>query len=373
MDSSKEVRNPALHQLTGRVTEDGWTVGELVKMHSYQSGGNFSVGYLATRKDGRPGFFKALDFSRSRDDPDPVAALEREAGTYRFERDVLELCKGANLSRIVVAMTSGHFDVPEAPFGKVYYLIFELADGDARSRAHLSNYFDVAWSMRSLHHIATGLQQLHANGIFHQDVKPSNVLVFGKDEVSKIADLGRSHCKAINAPHDIMAIAGVMYYAPPDHLFNFHMPDRDKDRTAADLYLAGSMLHYFFMGTMMTPAVLDRLRPEHRPPIFAQDDGGWQGYFEDVLPYLREAYAAVVRDFESEIRRRALAEYPKLVGEVTALLTYLTEPDPRLRGHPGERALRYGNHYSLARFVSAFDRIASQCELAFKRTHAKAA
>ena len=54
----------------------------------------------------------------------------------------------------------------------VQYIVFELADGDVRSVISAADDLDVAWAIRSLHHMAVGLAQLHRTGIAHQDVKP---------------------------------------------------------------------------------------------------------------------------------------------------------------------------------------------------------
>jgi serine/threonine protein kinase len=172
----------------------------------------------------------------------------------------------------------------------VFFLLFELADGDVRKHVVSNNCFDCVWTIRTLHHIAVGISQLHVQGIYHQDIKPSNVLVFEQQQTSKLADLGRAHCKTIEAPHDLHFIPGVRSYAPPEQLYNFQITDRDHARAASDLYLLGSMAYFLFSGVMLTPSIVSRLRPEHRPPMLAHDDGGWRGYFEDVLPFLRAAY-----------------------------------------------------------------------------------
>lgn len=357
--------------LSGQVTHDGWTIGRLVQKESYQTGGNFSVGYLVEHPDGRAGFLKALDFRRALRASDMLRELEGMTRSYNFERDVLALCRGENLSRVVVAIADGELTVPDAPMGRISYLIFELADGDVRKHATFSNSFDCVWSLRALHHVCTGVAQLHSRGVFHQDVKPSNILIFGDDNVSKLADLGRAHCTTIGAPHDHLLMAGVQYYAPPEHLYNFHLPDHLMARAAADLYLVGSMLHYFFMGTMITPSLLDNMRPEHKPMVLARDDSGWGGDFEGALPYVADAFAQTVDDFRRVVEAKMTESgIPKGSEELVSFLTYLCEPDPRLRGHPGERKDRAADHYSMRRFVSAFDRLATSAEIAFRRKNA---
>ena len=98
-------------------------------------------------------------------------------------------CKTRHMNRIVEALADGSVEVDQSPLGIVQYLIFEDADCDLRVRLHLLGRLEIAWKLRSLHHVATGLNQLHGQQIVHQDVKPSNILVFNEKN-SKIADLG---------------------------------------------------------------------------------------------------------------------------------------------------------------------------------------
>jgi serine/threonine protein kinase len=95
------------------------------------------------------------------------------------------------MDRVVQSIDFGHVVVDHTDLGRVDYLILEIADGDVRSFLSTCNKIELAWKLRALHHIATGIHQLHAADIAHQDVKPSNVLVLGAT-ISKIADLGSS-------------------------------------------------------------------------------------------------------------------------------------------------------------------------------------
>ena len=97
------------------------------------------------------------------------------------------------MDRVVRALDSGSITVdPSIPFTNVPYLIFEAADADIRLHLDTSSASTIAWRLRALHHIATGLKQLHGADIAHQDIKPSNILVFVLESlstVSKVADL----------------------------------------------------------------------------------------------------------------------------------------------------------------------------------------
>ncbi len=151
---------------------------------------------------------KALDYSDALRSPDPALALQAMTSAYIFERDLLRQCGQKKLDRVVQAIGDGRVTVdPSNAAGVVQYLIFELADGDIRSQMQSAQKVNLAWLLRSLHHVATGLKQLHGEGIAHQDLKPSNVLVFG-GQYSKVGDLGRASIKGQQPPHGNNLVAG---------------------------------------------------------------------------------------------------------------------------------------------------------------------
>jgi eukaryotic-like serine/threonine-protein kinase len=363
------VTTAPILQLEGKVTADGWVVGPLVKRGAISSGGNFSVGYLARHPDGREGYFKALDFRKALAAPDSAAELQEMLSAYVFERDVLALCTGAKFDKVVVAVGSGAFDLPGAPLDKLYYLIFELADGDTSCQADVRFRRDSAWRLTCMHHIATAISQLHARGVYHQDLRPSNILVFDKTQTSKVADLGRSHCHGIAAPHDRNILPGVIRYAPLEQLYFYQLTDRAACRKAADLYLLGSMIYFMFTGAMITPVIMSNLRLEHRP-YSDRNLAGWRGLYIDLVPYLEEAVRKSLELFKVEVARECDA---KVGAELLSILQSLIDPRPEDRGHPSLRKIAYGDRYSLSRYISALDRIAKAHALALRVKHAAVA
>ena len=107
------------------------------------------------------------------------------------------------MDRVVTALEDGGIKVDDGVFGTVNYLIFEPADGDIRRHLALPQRVEIAWILRSLHHIATGLLQLHSSKVAHQDVKPSNVLVFDR-KISKVSDLGSASIKETDLLPEMM-------------------------------------------------------------------------------------------------------------------------------------------------------------------------
>jgi serine/threonine protein kinase len=198
------------HQLTGLTLPGNWKVLQLAARKPNATGSNFSVGYVVENENGRRGFLKAIDyfgaFNQGLNTPDVLNAM---TSAYIFERDICEKCRDHRLSRIVHAIDSGSHQLdPKQGITRVDYLIFELADSDIRAHLDAQQHFDVAFALRTLHNVATGLSQMHAHEMAHQDLKPSNVLIFKGPVTSKIGDLGRAWSKHHTAPHDTHPIAG---------------------------------------------------------------------------------------------------------------------------------------------------------------------
>lgn len=335
----------AARQLEGRTLDTGWRVLRMIEPHTTATGGNFSCGYeVENVDDGRRAFLKALDYSWAMQSPDPAHALNIMTSAYIFERDLLKRCRESGLTRIVTAITSGKVVVDGAPMGGlVEYLVFERADGDIRKQMERAADFDLGWRILCLHHIAVGLKQLHAELIAHQDLKPSNVLLFERS--SKLADLGRAACKGQAPPHEPFQVAGDPAYAPPELLYGFISPEWNVRRLGCDAYLLGSMIVWFFTGMSATGLLVQYLIPEHRPE-------NWNSTYAEVLPYIREAFSKVLEVFKDSSPAGAGDDLTQMVGE-------LCEPDPALRGHPKNRG-KSGVQFSLERYISRLDLLAKR-------------
>jgi eukaryotic-like serine/threonine-protein kinase len=272
---------------------------------------------------------------------------------YNFERDVLAKCKDRKMNRVVQTIDDGSIATMNDPTaGIVEYLIFELADRDVRGHLARSVRVDTAWKLRSLHHIATGLMQLHSAGIAHQDLKPSNVLVFDQ-KTSKIGDLGRAAYNGQIGPHDECLCAGDLSYAPPEQLYSYVPADWKKRRFGCDLYLLGSMTFFFFTGLGTSSLLMKELHEAHRWK-------NWGGSFNEVLPYLREAFGRVVNLFSVQV------DDDKLVGDLRMIVSQLCDPDPDHRGlPPSVRGI--GSPYSLERYVARFDLLSRRAEIGLRR------
>ncbi len=327
----------------------GWRVVEEITRGAGQTGGFFSVSYRVEGEDGSPAFLKVLDYEAALQlANDPAHALQEMTRAYLFEVEVLGLCGERRLSRVVLALDSGETFVT-GPRGqeRISYLVFEIADGDIRQALDAPDLADDAWRLRMLHHACNGMRQLHASGVAHQDLKPSNVLVF-EGRSSKVADLGCASVRGVASPRDEHAIAGDLTYAPPELLYSHIHHEWGERRLPADLYHVGGLAVFLFSGHNMTSLMLERLAPEHRPAV-------WGDSYAAALPFLRSAFNQALDEFESSCP-------PESAVELSTCVRELCDPDPALRGHPSDR-IGHRSRYSLERYVTIFDRLARTAEV----------
>ena len=347
----EEQVTPA-EQLTGMHLPEGWSVVQRANRSEDATGGQFSIGYIVENEYGGRAFLKALDFSRLLlEAADPLTAMKSVSALFEHERRLLAICKDNRLSRVATPITEGIAVVDEkTPGGRVNYFIFELAAGDARAHIRGAGAADVVWKLRSLHHIATALDQLHRHDTAHQDLKPSNVLDYGGRGV-KLADMGRASHPSLVAPHDDLPVAGDRTYAPLELLYREIDTDWTRRRYGCDAYLLGGLVVSFFANVSITAWVQSAMDESLRWY-------NWGDTYRSALPFVRNAYDERISELSTILR----AISPKLEGELLPIITQLCEPDPLLRGDPKNRT-SVVSQLSLTRYVSYFDRIARRAEL----------
>lgn len=304
-------------KLVGQKLPQDWTVVSMVTKAPNATGGHFSIGYIVKHKSGREAFLKAIDFSRAFSTPDPSRALQELTETFNFERDLLNKCRNKNLDRVVRAIEDGNITIDGV---SVPYLIFELAGGDIRSHMDLSVKLDLAWTLRMLHQVAVGLQQLHGVGIAHPDYKP---------------------------PHEDFIIAGAYPYSPPELRYGFTHSDFNQRRFGCDAYLLGNII-LFALTRLTVPTVMySFIAPQHMPNV-------WTGTYEQVLPYLQKAFNDALQVVEPQIPQEVRTD-------ILLMLRYLCEPDLAKRGHP-KNCSSTGNNFSLERFITKLNVLAYKAE-----------
>lgn len=347
------MTDSAANNLQGRTLKTGWNVIEKITKDSNSTGSVFSICYKV-KKDDRICFLKAFNFT-------PFFQLSEQNGqnrsvtdiigdmidAYKYERDLSEHCKTGHVTKVAFVIDSGEEIVSNFSINIVPYLVFELADGDVRHNLQYSDKLDFAWKLKSLRDIATGLKQLHGVNVSHQDLKPSNVLLFDKE--SKIGDLGRSMCKDIESHYNKQIYSGDWNYAPPELMYGYYEQDWEKRVYATDCYLLGSMVVFYFSGISMSALLL-----KHIPDAFRWER--YRGSFDEVKPYLIEAFDNSLIEFATSIN----SEYFRI--ELKQIVEYLCFPFPEKRGHP-KNISNIGNSYSLERFITKFELLRRKAEI----------
>jgi serine/threonine protein kinase len=350
------MKRNAAENLLGEELPGGWHVTEQVRRRHDDTGGNFSICYRVVNDDGRKGFCKVINYGWVLDvHSDPVSAMVEASQAFAFERQLTLAC--SNLSRIVTVLDSGSTRFEGYQIANVDYLIFESGDADIRRVLNDGGMDTLASRFRALHGIAAAVRQLHAVGIAHQDVKPSNALVFNADAVvrrrTKLADLGRASQRDAQGLFDDLMIAGDRTYAPVEALYRHVPPDFGPRRLACDLYQLGGMLAYVICGVPINGLLALELHPAHHWT-------NWADPYEDVLPFVRDAFGRAVE--------RVCADLPaSLAPRVRSLLFALCDPEPERRGHPAERRT-IGSPYRLDRVVTEFDLLAGRTAIASRRS-----
>lgn len=336
------LSDDAAQNLLGLELQGGWKVIELIEKVPGQSGSFFSVCYKIER-EGEIFFLKAFDFTKFQElahgGRRAVDIMTDMLNAHRYERDLSLLCKDRHLDKIVTVKDAGEVLVNGHTYPLVPYLIFDLADGDVRKRMLFSDDLDIAWRLKSLHNIAVGLKQLHSIDVSHQDLKPSNVLLYGEE--SKIADIGRSQCKNIMSPYDGIPFTGDSNYAPPEILYGFYNPDWRTRTYSADTYLLGSMIVFYFSGISMTALLRNNMLDELSWDF-------WTGSFDEVKEYLLDGFQKGLKEFSNTIRNEELR------FQLVQMVEQLCHPFPERRGHPKDLNSNYAK-YSLDRYVTKLD------------------
>lgn len=111
------------------------------------------------------------------------------------------------------------------------YIVFEYVEGLDVSDLIDAEALSLEDSVRIVRESAEGLSHLHSHGVFHQDVKPSNLL--WTDKGVRIIDFN----VAVTENDEVQGGGGTRRYLPPDYDYSSE-PDAS-DRIDRDLYALG--------------------------------------------------------------------------------------------------------------------------------------
>src|SRR3546814_17700692 len=123
------------------------------------------------------------------------------------------------MDRVVNVLDYGDEQVAvDGNFDFIFFLIFEMADGDMRRHVTRDGEIELLWGVTTLHNMFVATSQLHSAFIAHNDITPANALIFDK-KIQKMSDLGRATSADFPAPHYFLNIHGNLRLAPPEPLY----------------------------------------------------------------------------------------------------------------------------------------------------------
>ncbi len=127
-----------------------------------------------------------------------------------------------------------------------YYFVMEYLPGGSleelireRERFSLDEVVPIAAD------ICAGLSEAHAQGVYHCDLKPGNIL-FDENGVAKLADFGIAHVSGALVPRSWRTVedfsSGTLLYMAPEQL------DGVRDDPRVDVYALGAILYHMLSG-----------------------------------------------------------------------------------------------------------------------------
>jgi serine/threonine-protein kinase len=175
-----------------------------------------------------------------------LAADPRAADRFRREAQLAARLNHPNLVPVV--------DAGATPDGLTWMVMAYVAGRSLSQVIAEQAPLPTARAGAIVRQLASGLAHMHANGLVHRDVKPSNVMLVEHDgeEVVKLLDFGMAR---VFADEDLARLTatgttlGSPTYMAPEQIFDPHVGPE------ADLYALGVVLHEMLTG---------------RPPFFGK-------------------------------------------------------------------------------------------------------
>lgn len=342
-----EAQNASATNLTGVTLDGSWVVGERINHNPSHTGGAYSICYKV-EKDGNKYFLKAYNLEAYlKGDEDPVNRfneMTRMIKQYEYEKNLSEFCRNQGVSKVECIIDSGQISAgPDNIL--VPYLIFERADGDVREFMKSTINVDFAWKFHSLHDVAVGLNQLHKINVYHQDVKPSNILTFGDE--SKLGDLGRAVRHLSDCPFFDDRYWGDKTYMAPEVAYTSNIGKDERRMLLTDLYLLGSLIAFYFTGVPFNGLLYKNIMSERH---FSNTDLT----YSEVIEELKESFEIAIGSIRSIIKLNDNKAEEKLIN----LIYGLCNPDIERRHHPDVTSASATNikiKYGMERVISTLD------------------
>lgn len=138
------------------------------------------------------------------------------------------------------------------------YLVFEFVEGLDVSDLVDAQALSLDDAVRIAREAADGLAHLHKNGVYHQDVKPSNIL--WTDKGVRIIDFN----VAVSEQDELQGGGGTRRYIPPD--YDYAIEPSTADRIDRDLYALGVTFYECLTGSYPFDGQTPPLKTQPRDP-----------------------------------------------------------------------------------------------------------
>ena len=132
------------------------------------------------------------------------------------------------------------FDIGDTDEGQLY-LAMAYYEGETLKQKLARGPLPIADAVAIAIEIAQGLEEAHAAGIVHRDIKPPNVM-FGKDGRAKIVDFGLAKLAGQTGPTERGVAMGTVTYMSPEQCSG------DKADARSDLWSLGVVLYEMVVG-----------------------------------------------------------------------------------------------------------------------------
>ncbi len=130
------------------------------------------------------------------------------------------------------------------------YFVMEYVDGGDFRRAVLDGRLDLDARIDALEKIAQALDDAHALGLVHRDVKPANILL-SRDGVPKLTDFDLVRAEDTSGLTRTRAGMGSYLFAAPES-----MGDAANAEAACDVYSLAATLVFALQGRQLGPLFL---------------------------------------------------------------------------------------------------------------------
>ena len=153
----------------------------------------------------------------------------------RFTREA-RVAREIDSRHVVPILEVGELD------GVVYLVLPFYSGGSLAARLRMRGPLDLDHAVDLAAQLGRGLDAIHARGILHRDVKPSNVLIAG-DGAAALADFGLARTAESTRLTEEGHVVGTPHYLAPEVI-----EGRDATR-ASDVYSLACVLHESLVGT----------------------------------------------------------------------------------------------------------------------------